>query len=274
MEVAGALQDEKTRDPKPLSAVLVDDEELALRGLRTRLERTGIVSVVGESSTGTEALEAVRTLSPDLLFLDIKLPGMTGLEVAAALEETARTKIVFVTAFGNHALRAFDVQAFDYLLKPFDDQRLLTTLERARAAVALHDAPSGELAMPWGERPVSDFGPRAARAPDRLVVRTGGRLIFVRLRDIDWVEASGDYVSVHVDKKAWLIRDSIAALAARYTSRGLVRIHRSTMVNLERVQELRPLANGEFVVVLHGGVELKMSRTYRSILDSLVGPGY
>jgi two-component system LytT family response regulator len=253
-------------------ALIVDDEELARRGLRVRLQRAG-VSIVGECVNGAEALAAIPKLAPDLVFLDIKMPEMSGLQVAEAMDTETLPHIIFVTAFDEFAIQAFDVNALDYVLKPIDDERLAAALARARSAIAnSHD---------------SDFGRRVTRAiasmsslaaptadglmSDRIWVRATGRIVVVRVADIDWIEASGDYASLHVEKKAWLVRETIATIAQRYAARGIVRIHRSTLVNLDRVTELRPLANGEFIVVLRDGTELKMSRNYRNALDSFVG---
>jgi two-component system LytT family response regulator len=255
-----------------LRALIVDDEELARRGLKVRLQRAG-VTVVGECVNGAEALAALPKLSPDLMFLDIKMPEMSGLQVAEAMDRDTLPHVIFVTAFDEFAIHAFEVQALDYILKPVDDDRLAAALVRARSAVAVtHD---------------SDFGRRVARAiasmsslaappadglmADRLLVRATGRIVVVRVADIDWIEASGDYASLHVEKKTWLVRETIATIAQRYAIHGIVRIHRSTLVNLDRVTELRPMSNGEFVVVLRDATELKMSRNYRSALDSFVG---
>lgn len=255
-----------------MRALIVDDEELARRGLRARLERAG-VSIVGECVNGADALAAIPKLAPDVVFLDIQMPELSGLQVAAAMDAGARPHVIFVTAFDEYAVQAFEVHALDYVLKPIDDQRLATALAHARGAVrSSHD---------------SDFGRRVTTAiarmhsavavspeglmPDRVLVRIGGRIIVVRVADIDWIEASGDYVSLHVDKKTWLVREAITMIAQRYAALGIMRIHRSTLVNLDRVTELRPLSNGEFTVVLRDGTELKMSRNYRDALSTLVG---
>ncbi len=257
-----------------LRALIVDDEELARRGLRVRLERAG-VSIVGECVNGVEALAAIPKFSPDLVFLDIKMPELSGLQVAESMDTETRPHIIFVTAFDEYAVRAFEVHALDYILKPIDDERLWAALARARSAVLNSQD--------------SDFGRRVTRAiasmsavgtaapdgllSDRLLVRTTGRIVVVRVADIDWIEASGDYACLHVEKKTWLVRETIATIAQRYAAHGMVRIHRSTLVNLDRVTELRPVSNGEFTVVLRDGTELKMSRNYRNALDTFVGNG-
>jgi two-component system, LytTR family, response regulator len=258
-----------------IRTLLVDDEELARTGLRARLERTADISVIGECTNGFEALRAIRKLTPDLVFLDVKMPEMSGLDVAAALEGDGSRHIIFLTAFDTYAIQAFELDALDYLLKPIDDERLLKAIARAREAVRISHE---EDLVQRVARAVASLGPGAAQVPnqlanDRFLVRSLGRMIVVRVADVDWIEASDDYVSIHVENKAWLVRETIASVAHRYAAHGIVRIHRSTLVKLDRVKELLPLANNEFTVVLRDGTELKMSRNYREALDSLVGLG-
>jgi two-component system, LytTR family, response regulator len=255
-----------------LRALIVDDEELARRGLRVRLQRAG-ATVVGECANGAEALDAIPKLAPDVVFLDIKMPEMSGLQVAGAMDSGRLPHVIFVTAFDEFAIQAFTVHALDYILKPIDDDRLAAALVRARNAVAhAHDGDFGRRVT----RAIASMSPLTPPGTDglmsdRLLVRATGRIVVVRVGDIDWIEASGDYASLHVERKTWLVRETIATIAQRYSAHGIVRIHRSTLVNLDRVTELRPMSNGEFVVVLRDGTELKMSRNYRSTLDSFVG---
>jgi two-component system LytT family response regulator len=253
-------------------ALIVDDEELARRGLRARLERVG-VSIVGECPNGADALRMILKLAPDLVFLDIQMPEMSGLQVAAALNADMRPHVIFVTAFDDYAVQAFEVHAIDYLLKPIDDERLTAAL--AHADEAVRTARDGE----FGRRMTRAMATmNAARAganiglmPDRILVPMGGRIIVVRAADIDWIEASGDYASLHAGKKTWLVREALTVIARRYAANGIARIHRSTLVNLDRVTELRPLPNGEFTVILRDGTALKMSRSYRDALEALAG---
>jgi two-component system, LytTR family, response regulator len=255
-----------------IRALIVDDEELARRGLRARLERAD-VTIAGECVNGADALAAIPKVLPDLVFLDIQMPEMSGLEVAAAMDADTRPQIIFVTAFDRYAIQAFEVHALDYILKPIDDQRLATALDHARSTVRIaQDSDFGRRVA----LAIASLKPDGARVPDglmpdRLLVRTGGRIVVIRIADVDWIEASGDYASVHVEKKAWLIREGIAAIAQRYAAHGIVRIHRSTLVNLDRIAQLRPLSNGEFIVILRDGTELKMSRNYRDALKMLAG---
>jgi len=255
-----------------LRALIVDDEELARRGLRVRLQRAG-VTVVGECVNGAEALDAIPKLAPDVVFLDIKMPEMSGLQVAEAMNSDRLPHVIFVTAFDEFAIQAFDVHALDYILKPIDEDRLAAALVRARSAVAhAHDGDFGRR-VTRAIASMSSLTPPGADGlmSDRLLVRATGRIVVVRVGDIDWIEASGDYASLHVERKTWLVRETITTIAQRYSAHGIVRIHRSTLVNLDRITELRPMSNGEFVVVLRDGTELKMSRNYRSALDSFVG---
>jgi two-component system LytT family response regulator len=255
-----------------LRAVIVDDEELARRGLRVRLERAD-VSVVGECANGSDALAMIRKFAPDLVLLDIQMPEMSGLEVAAMLDAETRPHVIFVTAFDEYAIRAFDVHALDYVLKPIDDERLAAALALARGAVrAAHDSDFGRRVT----RAIASMNPGESAIEDRLMsdriaVRLNGRIVLVRVADVDWVEASGDYVTLHLEKKSWLVREPITVIAERYRTQRIARIHRSTLVNLDRITELRPLSNGEFTVVLRDGTELKMSRNFREALAGLLG---
>lgn len=242
-----------------MRALLVDDEEIARRGLRIRLERAGGVQIVGECSNGPEALEAVRRLAPDVVFLDIQMPEFSGMEVARSLPDQSRPHLVFVTAFDQYAVRAFEVHALDYLLKPINDERLAATLRHVREVIS----------------DVRD-GAHAAAAPnpvpsDRIAIPVDDRLAVVRVAEIDWLGALGNYVSLHVGKKSWHLRETVSAMERRLAPHGFVRIHRSTIVNVQRVTELRSLTNGEFSVALADGTTLKLSRGYRESLDLLIG---
>ncbi len=250
-----------------IRALLVDDEELARRGLRVRLERAGDVVVIGECGNGRDAIAAIGRLAPDLVFLDVQMPEVSGFDVIEAIGAERAPHIIFVTAFDQYAVRAFDVHALDYLLKPIDDERLAQALRRVREALS--------------SAPEESFGARFAGAlaalrpgADRIAIPTGDRMVVVRIAEVDWVEASGNYVSLHIGKKAWLLRETIAAMDQRLAAHGFARIHRSTLVNTERVSELRTLANGEFAVLLRDGTELKLSRSYRHALDAVAGSGF
>jgi two-component system LytT family response regulator len=256
-----------------MRAIIVDDEDLARRGIRALLKRAGDVEIVSECGSGEEAIRAISAAEPELVYLDIQMPGKTGFDVIGALPGTKCPHVIFVTAFDRFAIRAFEIHALDYLLKPVNEARFNESLARARAAVA--GARDGsmirrfwematELRASQGQNPASSM-------PDRIPVKSQGRVIIVNVADIDWVEADGDYVSVHVGAKSWLLRETIAAAEARLALSGFVRIHRSTLVNIYRVRELLPLSKGEFTVVLLDGTELKLSRNYRFALERLLG---
>jgi two-component system, LytTR family, response regulator len=256
-----------------IRALLADDEPHARRILREFLERTDDVRVIAECATGEEALAGIRREAPDVAFLDIRMPGISGLDVAAALEPEASPHIVFVTAYDEYAVRAFTVNALHYVLKPIDEERLTAALTRARHAVrAFRERQlSRRTTSAVAETPRSARAATELSLPRRLLVRSGEGLKVIAVEEIDWVEASGDYVSIHAGKKAWLLRAAIGDLAERYATQGIVRIHRSTLVNLNRVTELRPLAYGDLTVVLRDGTELKMSRHYRDAFEALGG---
>jgi two-component system LytT family response regulator len=256
-----------------MRAIIVDDEELARRGIRALLKRAGDVEIVSECGSCEEAIKAISAAEPELVYLDIQMQGKSGFDVIAALPKTKCPQVIFVTAFDRFAVQAFETHALDYLLKPVNEERFEASLARARVAVAgardeslirrfLHMAT--DLRASSGQ----DLLPSMA---DRIPVKTRGRVMIVNVPEIDWVEADGDYVSVHVGAKSWLLRDTIAAAEERLALSGFVRIHRSTLVNIYRVRELVPLSKGEFTVVLRDGTELKLSRNYRFALERLLG---
>lgn len=270
-----------TNPPLPLRVAVAEDEPLTRAQLVRLLWEHPAVEVVGEATSGREAVDLVRAERPDLLLLDVQMPGMTGLEALDRLADDGHPlpAVVFVTAFDHHAVRAFELHALDYVVKPFDDERLALAVERARSRVQ-----AGRLAH-FGRRMVSlvqegavDPDPDALGdlavgpvRPDRLAVRTGGRIDIVRVADLDWVEGSGVYARLHVGDRQYLLRETLARLEKQLPTRRFVRIHRSTIVNLDRVRALDHLARGEYVVYLHDGTQLKLSRSYRDRLQDLLG---
>ena len=243
--------------------IVVDDEPLARDRLLKLLRASPEVEVVGEASNGRDAVNLIRTLQPDLVFLDVQMPELDGFGVLAALEENERPAVVFVTAFDKFALKAFDVHAIDYLLKPFDKERFQTALQRALEHLArkqpkeIHD----QLSALLNEM-------RPAQTSDRLAVKTDGRIVFVKTIDIDWIEAADNYVSLHVGKESHLLRETMTAVEARMPKQFL-RISRSTIVNTERIKELQPLFHGEYAVILRDGTKLTLSRSHRDKLQQL-----
>jgi two-component system LytT family response regulator len=252
-----------------IRTVIVDDEELARRGLRALSQRYEDLELICECSNGREAVEAIHRHRPDLLFLDVQMPGRTGFDVISAIADTERPHVVFVTAYDNFALRAFEVHALDYLLKPVNEERFDAAVARVRDTMSR--ATGGAVVHRQGEADLQAATQSMVPAVDRLPIKANGRIVPIRLTDIEWIEADRDYVSIHVGGKIWLMRETIAALELRLALSGFVRIHRSTLVNAERVKELRPRDKGEYTVVLNDGTELKLTRNYRASIERLVG---
>jgi two-component system LytT family response regulator len=256
-----------------IRTIIADDEELARRGLRALSQRREDLELICECQNGRETVDAIHQHRPDLVFLDIQMPGMTGFDVISAIADGQRPHVVFVTAYDKFALRAFEVHALDYLLKPVNEERFDAAVARVREAMA--HATDNAIAQRVREV-AADLqvvpSPSIASTVDRLPIRANdGRIIVIRLADIDWIEADRDYVSVHVGGKTWLMRETIAAVELRLALSGFVRIHRSALVNAERVKELRPRDKGEYTVVLNNGTELKLTRNYRAAVERLVG---
>jgi two-component system LytT family response regulator len=253
---------------RTLRAVIADDEPLARERLRTLLAREGGVEVVAECANGHQALAAVEAHRPDLLLLDVQMPECGGFEVVEALPPEDRPVIVFVTAYEQFAVRAFSAHVLDYLLKPFDRARFAQALARARRE--LEGRRGGE---PDGrvEALLAELRARRPPAEQRLVVKGDGKVLLVPFDAIDYVEAEGNYALVHAGGRAHLLRETLTRLEARLDGRRFLRIHRSTIVNLERVEELQPLLGGEYVVVLRGGTALTSGRTYRARLHEALG---
>ncbi len=265
---------------RAVRTLVVDDEPLAREGIRLRLEREAGFEVVGECANGLEAVEAIHDLAPDLVFLDVQMPGLNGFEVLEEVDPRQAPVIVFVTAYDEFALRAFEVHALDYVLKPFDDDRFAATLRRVRERVAERHAGrvgerlSGLMAeLGLGSGAPAAAGDEAAEArcyAERLVVRDGARIAFVPVAELDRVEADGDYVRLVCGARQHLIRRTMAQMEARLDPARFVRIHRSAIVAVDRIRELRPSFRGEYAVLLHDGTRLNLSRGYRSRLQHLI----
>ena len=266
---------------RAVRTLVVDDEPLAREGIRLRLEREGGFEVVGECANGVEAVEAIHDLAPDLVFLDVQMPGLNGFEVLEEVDPRQAPVVVFVTAYDEYALRAFEVHALDYVLKPFDDDRFAATLRRVRERVAERHAGrvgerlSGVLAeLGLGSGGRAAPGEEDEGAPrsfaERLVVRDGARIAFVPVAELDRVEADGDYVRLFCGERQHLIRRTMAQMESRLDPERFVRIHRSAIVAVDRIRELRPSFRGEYVVLLHDGTRLNLSRGYRRRLQHLI----
>ena len=247
--------------------VVADDEPLARERLRMLLSSEPWLDLVAECQNGIEAIDAIQSLAPDLVFLDVQMPGATGFEVIEAVGAAKMPPVVFVTAYDQYALRAFDVRALDYLLKPFDRERFQQALSRARQRV--HTSGPGEL-----ERRLLALMQDLKQTPhrvDRFVVKSGGRVYFVRAEEIDWIESAGNYVKLHVGNDTHLLRETMTAIEAQLDPEAFFRIHRCHIVNIERVRELQPSFNGEYVVFLRNGARLTLSRGYRDKFQQRLG---
>lgn len=242
-----------------LRVLIVDDEPLARAGVRARLDGHSDISVIGECGDGASALECLQTQSPDLIFIDVEMPGLSGLDVLEALSPEQRPLTVLLTAYEQFALRAFELRALDYLLKPVDDERFADALERARDTLALR---RGELS-----------GAPAPRHATRFEVRLGHRLRLVQASEIDWVEAQGDYAGLHANGQILLLRESLQRLASRLDPAQFVRVHRSTIVRLDRVTEMQALSNRDLLLRLRDGTVLRASRTYVDALRAALLSG-
>ncbi|RMD86596.1 MAG: DNA-binding response regulator [Alphaproteobacteria bacterium] len=266
-----------------IRTLLVDDEPLALRGLEIRLSAIDDVEIVGTAANGREAIRAIRELRPDLVLLDIQMPGLDGFAVVRALLGTEELPLfIFVTAFDRYAIEAFEAHALDYLLKPVEEARLQHTVHLARERLAAKraleqnarlkallaglDPPSRDaLAAALEDEVASDTSPYERQ----LRIRDRGRIVIVDVRDIDYIDAAGDYMCVHVGDETHVLRETMKALEQRLDPARFQRIHRSAIVNLERVAEVRPHANGECFLTLRSGQELKVSRSYKSVVMRL-----
>ncbi len=250
-----------------IRALIVDDEPLARERIRTLLRQQPDFEIAGECGDGARAVAAIEKLRPDLVFLDVQMPEAGGFEVLEAVGAARMPAVIFVTAFDQYALRAFEVSALDYLLKPFDRARFDAALARARRQIT--DARADPLekrlrALLAQVRPAKKYA-------ERLVIRSGGRVQFLRADEIDWIGAAGNYAEIHAGRETHLLRETMAALEARLDPEKFLRIHRSAIVNFDRVRELSPTPQGDHRVRLRDGTHLTLSRSYRDRLEQLLG---
>jgi two-component system, LytTR family, response regulator len=253
--------------PKGLSVMVADDEMPARQRIIDGLRRFPEVATIIEASDGLSAVEIIQNRRPDLVFLDVQMPELSGLEVIAEVGAERMPLAVFVTAYDEHAIRAFEASALDYLLKPFSDERLEMTMTRVIRRM--------------DERSMNEFGRSILRMVsatpardlplDRLVVKSGGSTRFLRVADIDWIEAAGVYANLHIGGKELLYRSALSELAERLDPVRFIRVHRSAIVNIESILRLEPISHGEFEVILKDGSRPKISRTYRSQLEKRLG---
>lgn len=261
---------------KLIRAMIVDDEPLARASIRLLLEPDPEVEVIAEAGSGSEAVGLIERHAPDLLFLDIQMPGMTGFDVLEKIDPTRIPAIIFVTAFDQYALRAFEVHALDYLLKPFDDARFEKALKQAKAQIEQREINKlsqklfALLEDRGGHEQQSE--PRAERSKylTRLMIKSASRIFFLKVDEIDWIGAEDYYVKLHVGRKSHLLRETMNELETKLDPEKFLRIHRSSIVNLDRVKELHAHFNGDYAVILLDGTELKLSRSRREQLQALL----
>lgn len=245
-----------------LRTLIVDDEPLAREWVRGALAEDPEVEILGECGDGFKAVEAIQSLHPDLVFLDVQMPGMDGFGVLGMIAPEELPAIIFVTAFDQYALRAFDAHAVDYLMKPFSRERLQEGVKRAKAAL---DRRGAEDLKETLLKLVEDL--RKERSyPDWLLLKNEGKSIFVKVKDIDWVESSRNNVNLHVGTHTYLFHETTAGIETKLDPRKFLRIHRSSIVNIERIKEMHPWFNGDYSVTLRDGTQLTMSSTYRERL--------
>jgi two-component system, LytTR family, response regulator len=257
----------------PLRVLIVDDEPLGRQRLRALLEAEPDLEVIGECADGGSAVTALRQQRPDLIFLDVCMPELDGFGVIEALGADRPPGIIFVTAHDKFALRAFYVHALDYLLKPFDRERFHKALERARAQLAQEPAARWALAAGVSAqlRALIEDARSGKKYLDRVVIKSTCRVIFLRVEEIDWIEAAANYLKLHASQEAHLLRETMNNLETRLDPEKFLRIHRSTIVNIERIQELQPWFHGDYIVLLRDGTKLTLSRSYRQKLQELFG---
>jgi two-component system LytT family response regulator len=260
-----------TGHARAIRTLIVDDEQIARASIRVLLGADPEIELVGECASGVDAVAEIAARAPELVFLDVQMPRMTGFDVLAAVGDARRFVVVFVTAYDSYALNAFDVEAVDYVLKPFDDQRFHRALERAKDQIrhARVDHLASELVHVMAGVPLADK-PGSAGRVEHLAIRDAGRTVLVPITELDWIEAADYYVQVHVGAKCYLHREPLRDLEARLDPQRFVRIHRGAIVAIDRVAELRPSARGDHCVRLRDGTELKLSRTRRSRLRAML----
>lgn len=257
---------------KKIRAIIVDDEPFARLGLRRELTSDDDIEVIAECANGREAVKAIKEQQPDLVFLDLKMPELDGLGVVETVGIEEMPTLVFVTAYDEFALKAFEIHALDYVLKPFDSERLQKALRRAKQQINrerphqfsarlrafLEDAQSA-----INEAPPQKF-------LERVVVKSTGKIFFLKVEEIDWMEAADNYVLLHIGKKSHLVHGTMSKLEGHLNPEKFLRVHRSTIVNVARIKELHPLFHGEYVILLNDGTKLTSSRGYRDKLQRLL----
>jgi two-component system LytT family response regulator len=267
------MSDDKIR------VLLVDDEPLALRGLKLRLAACPEVEIIGECANGREAVKEIKASSPDLVFLDIQMPGLDGFGVVRAMIGAPAPLFIFVTAYDKYAIDAFEANALDYIVKPVEEERLNDAIHRAREALKNKAAANRESKLIEMLASLSDddrdrikeliaepVWSDKERYSGRLSFKDGSKVVVLGADEIEWIDAAGDYMCIHAGGKTHIIRETMKALQTRLDPVRFQRIHRSAIVNIDRVKELHPHSNGEYFLVLDNGAELKLSRSYKDVV--------
>ena len=252
----------------PIRTIIVDDEPLARHKIARLLAREPDVQIVAECEHAGAAVQAVEAQSIDLVFLDVQMPGGDGFDVIAALEPSHMPMIVFVTAYDEHAIRAFEVNALDYLLKPVDPERVARAVTKARAAMVMRAEGDGVDPAAGVRRLLAQIESQRSRYQRRILVRAHGRIFFLRVEEIDWLEAADNYIRIHTPTGTHLIRERLSAMENRLDPDQFLRIHRSVIVNVDRIKELVPWTSGEYLVFMRNGTQLKLSRGFRANLEA------
>lgn len=267
------MSDDKIR------VMLVDDEPLALRGLKLRLEGFPEIEIIGECSNGREAVKEIKAKSPDLVFLDIQMPGLDGFGVVRALIGGPAPLFIFVTAYDKYAIDAFEANALDYIVKPVEEERLKDAIHRAREALKSKAAANRESKLIEMLASLSDDDrdrikelindpawSEKQRYSERLSFKDGSKVVMLMADEIEWIDAAGDYMCIHAGGKTHIIRETMKALESRLDPARFQRVHRSAIVNIDKVKELHPHSNGEYFLILENGSELKLSRSYKDVV--------
>jgi two-component system, LytTR family, response regulator len=250
-----------------IRTVIVDDEPLARRGIRAQLKEEKDIEVISECRNGNEAVEAIETQSPDLVFLDVQMPELDGFGVLDAVGVERMPPVIFVTAYDRYALRAFEVHALDYLLKPFDDERFAKAVQRVRRQIERQSIDDLSRRL----QGLLDDMQSARKYVERLVVKSAGRIFFLGVAEIDWIEAADNYVRLHAGRESHLLRETMNSLERKLDPDQFLRVHRSRIVNIRKIKELQPLFRGEYDIMLRDGTRLESGRGYRAGLQKLLG---
>ncbi len=273
----------QVKENMSISVIVVDDEPLAREGLRLRLEKSSEVNVIAECASGIEAVEAINSLKPELLFLDIQMPEMNGFEVVKNLTLDPMPVIIFVTAYDAYAIKAFECHALDYILKPINEERFRQALRYAvdsinhrnlenhygKLKAVMHDYLSSGEVTAAGESTVN--GEENKQYLTRLMIKSRNQISIISVPEIDWIESAGDYVYIHTNSGKHIFRETLISLEEKLDPQTFVRIHRSAIVNLEKIKQLRANEHGDYDVYLQNGTKLKLSRTYRTHFQQMIG---